>query len=555
MHANTREGEVYRRLLEKLEEARAALGGKVYDVLGELFEGHALRDLLVDAIRYGDRPEIKAELFRKVDGAVDVDTIEKLVAERKLTSEGMNLSSIAEIREQMERAQARRLQPHFIGAFFREAFTMLGGRITEREKGRFEILRVPSILKERDRLIGRSDPVLDRYARITFEKNLVIGQPQAELVAPGHPLLESLVDVVLERFQPLLSQGGVLVDESDESEVPRLLVYLEHAVRDARTTKSGEPRAVSQRLQFIFLREDGSATDGGPAPYLDFRPITAEERVTVADAISAPWLSDNVETQALGYAVRTLVPEHLAEIRTRRIAEIDKVEREVRARLNREINYWDARAARLREEERAGKEQRINAQNAEATAARLVERLHKRQGELDRERQISAVPPVLKGAALVIPAGLLKARIGPAPEPKTKLDGFEEDPIARAMIEKLAMDAVMAAERALGHQPRDVSAEKKGWDIESRDPRAGHLRFIEVKGRHADGRDVIVTKNEILASLNAPEAFVLAIVQVDGGFAREPVYVRRFFKREMGFAETAVVFNIAELVALGSAPG
>ena len=88
--ANTREGEVYRRLLEKLEEARAALGGKVYDVLGELFEGHALRDLLVDAIRYGDRPEKKAELFRKVDGAVDVEAIEKLVAERKLTSEGMN---------------------------------------------------------------------------------------------------------------------------------------------------------------------------------------------------------------------------------------------------------------------------------------------------------------------------------------------------------------------------------------------------------------------------------------------------------------------------------
>jgi superfamily II DNA or RNA helicase len=88
--ANTREGEVYRRLLEKLEEARAALGGKVYDVLGELFEGQALRDLLVEAIRYGDRPEKKAELFRKVEGAIDVGAIEKLVAERKLTSEGMD---------------------------------------------------------------------------------------------------------------------------------------------------------------------------------------------------------------------------------------------------------------------------------------------------------------------------------------------------------------------------------------------------------------------------------------------------------------------------------
>jgi hypothetical protein len=120
-------------------------------------------------------------------GLGDVDAIEKLVAERKLTSEGMDPHAVSEIREQMERAQARRLQPHFISAFFREAFTMLGGRIAEREKGRFEISRVPSILKERDRLIGRSDPVLDRYARITFEKNLIPGQPQAELVAPGHP--------------------------------------------------------------------------------------------------------------------------------------------------------------------------------------------------------------------------------------------------------------------------------------------------------------------------------------------------------------------------------
>ena len=107
--------------------------------------------------------------------------IEKLVAERKLTSEGMDPNSVAAIREQMERAQARRLQPHFIGAFFREAFTMLGGRISERETGRFEITRVPGILKERDRLIGRGDPVLDRYARVTFDKALINGQPQAEL--------------------------------------------------------------------------------------------------------------------------------------------------------------------------------------------------------------------------------------------------------------------------------------------------------------------------------------------------------------------------------------
>ncbi len=549
---NTREGEVYRRLLEKLEEARKALGGKVYDVLGELFEGQALRDLLVEAIRYGDLPETRAELFRKVDGAVDVQSIEKLVAERKLTTEGMNPNSIGAIREQMERAQARRLQPHFISSFFREAFTMMGGRISERESGRFEITRVPGIFKERDRLIGRRDPVLDRYARVTFEKTLVNGHPQAELVAPGHPLLDAVVDVVLQRFQPLLAQGAVLVDETDDGVDPRLLVYLEHAIRDGRVVKSGEPRVISQRLQFIRLKEDGSASDAGPAPYLDCRPATAEERALVVEAVTAPWLAGHVEERAQGYAISKLVPDHLAEVKKRRLTEIDKVERAVRDRLTREINYWDMRAARLREDERAGKEQRINAQNAEATAQRLVERLHKRQQELDRERQISALPPVLKGAALIITARML-ATLAPMATP-TSSAGFSEDPDLRAEVERLAMNAVIAAELALGNFPRDVSAENKGYDIESHDPRSGHLRFIEVKGRHTDGHEVIITKNELLASLNADETYILALVRIESGFAHQPIYVRRFFQRELGFAETAVVFSFEQLSTRGTPP-
>ncbi len=242
------------------------------------------------------------------------------------------------------------------------------------------------------------------------------------------------------------------------------------------------------------------------------------------------------------------MPAHLAEVRRRRTAEIDKVEREVRARLTREINYWDARAARLREEARAGADQRINAGNAEATAGRMVDRLHRRQTELDRERQISALPPVLRGAALIVPRGLLDACRPVAPEPIQP--GFSEDPVSRAVVEKLAMDAVMVAERAAGHTPLDVSAQKKGWDIESRDGRTGALRFVEVKGRDAEGRSIIVTKNEILASLNAPQAFFLAIVQVERGLTREPVYVQRFFTRELGFAETAVVFDVEDLLSL-----
>ncbi len=64
------------------------------------------------------------------------------------------------------------------------------------------------------------------------------------MLAPGHPLLDATTDVVVERFQPLLSQGGVLVDDTDEGTEPRLLVYLEHVIRDGRTVRSGEPRVI-----------------------------------------------------------------------------------------------------------------------------------------------------------------------------------------------------------------------------------------------------------------------------------------------------------------------
>jgi hypothetical protein len=90
--ADTREGEVYGRLLEKLERARAALGGRdaVYDVLGELFQGRPLRELLMEAVLYGDDPRHKQRLYTAVDGVVDTAKIETLIRERKLTSEGLD---------------------------------------------------------------------------------------------------------------------------------------------------------------------------------------------------------------------------------------------------------------------------------------------------------------------------------------------------------------------------------------------------------------------------------------------------------------------------------
>ncbi|RMG55229.1 MAG: DEAD/DEAH box helicase, partial [Acidobacteria bacterium] len=193
----TREGDVYYHLLEKLETASKALEGKVFDVLGKLqFEGRPLRDLLIEAIRYGERPEVKARLSQTIDRALDVAHLRNLVEERALAQEIIDSERLRRIREDMERAEARRLQPHYIESFFLEAFRRLGGKVHQREPRRYKVTHVPAVVRQRDRLIGGREPVLHRYERITFEKELLAppGQPLAAFICPGHPLLDAVVD-------------------------------------------------------------------------------------------------------------------------------------------------------------------------------------------------------------------------------------------------------------------------------------------------------------------------------------------------------------------------
>ena len=156
----TREGDVYRTLLDKLEQARFALGGQVFDVLGKLqFEGRPLRQLLIEAIRYGDRPEVRARLEQAVSEAVDRPHLESLIEEQALAHDAMDSTRVARVREEMERAEARRLQPHYIESFFLEAFRRLGGAARRRESGRYEVTHVPAPVRHRDRQIGLGEPV------------------------------------------------------------------------------------------------------------------------------------------------------------------------------------------------------------------------------------------------------------------------------------------------------------------------------------------------------------------------------------------------------------
>ena len=325
-----------------------------------------------------------------------------------------------------------------------------------------------------------------------------------------------------------------MLTKTDSSESLSVVVLLEHEVRDGRKLSSERPNIVSSRLQFAAIDASGAATDAGIAPHLNLRAASREEIAMVEDLLAEEWLSKDMEKAATSFATVELARQHVTTVKKQRLPKIEKIEREVNLRLSKEINYWDARAFELKEQERFGKKTRLNWENAEHRAAELAERKKRRLDLLEQEKHISSLPPRVTCGMVVVPRGILDARKNVPPD-------HAADPVARREIEVAAMDSVMAAEKRLGRIPEDVSAKKIGYDVESYDPREKGFRFIEVKGRAKGAKTVSVTRQEIITSLHEPDKFILAIVEVCDGLASEPQYIKGALdEREPPFDHTSI---------------
>ena len=445
---DTREGQVFQRLFDKLDEQRKALGDQVFDVLGEAFRGKSLRDLLIEAVRYGEQPEVKQRLTTVVDATVG-DALREVVHERALVSDVMTAADVERIREEMERAEARKLQPHFIRSFFLRRSRHLGGAIREREPGRFEITHVPAELRRRDRQIGLGAPLLRRYERVTFEKDLIAveGRPLAEYVTPGHPLLDGTIDLIIERYDSLLRQGAVLIDETRSRRRPAgcwstCSMRSWTAAPTRRATAGWCPSASSSSS--VDPRGARPGRRAGLLTWISGRP-TAEELGLLA-VIDGGWVraDSKMPRSATGSSWPARIWRRFDAGRSTGSSGRPAA---VRARLESEIRHWDHRASQLRERELAGKLPRsgMNSAKARQRADELQARLKRRLEELDAERQLSSLPPVVAGGALIVPgraAGLAARRAATAT--------IAERAHERSATERAAVDAVLAAERDLG---------------------------------------------------------------------------------------------------------
>ncbi|MQP33471.1 DUF3883 domain-containing protein [Rhodococcus erythropolis] len=489
--ANTREGEVFTRLLGKIEEQRKAYGGKVFDVLGEAFADTPLRDLLMNAIQYGELPEVKAKMHEVIDRTVG-DGLKELLDERALASEHLADSDLAALRAAMDEARARRLQPHYIELAFKAAFTRLGGRITKREKGRYEIANVPAHLRA-----SKHGPIATRYDRVTFDLPHV--QPddlaRADLLAPGHPLHDAVMDEALRQFGGTLTAGTVLV--SSTLEEPQLLVGVTEEVADATGS------SVARRFGYAFVDHYGTVTPAGPAPYLDC--VAAPEVPVVKAARSLPWLAD-AEDKAASWIISHQLPEYLAEVQPQRSAELHKTRELVTKRLQSETERLLLDAAVAAEKEQAGDKAKESSESLNRKAVELDHRLRQRLELLDQQALMSTKPPLILTAALVLPIGMIDDADMSATAPIHAKETKE--------VERRGVDLVLACEQNVGRQPVEQAFNNKGFDILSTAPNGDTYR-IEVKARIDGAKDFFVTHNEVMTGKNAVPRYRLALVRVD----------------------------------------
>lgn len=488
--SDTREGVVYTRLLQKLEMEKGALQGKVFDILGKIsFQDKSLKDLLLEAVT-GDRQE---EILASIDQEMNPEHLKQLMKDEALTEELMDKSQVFEIREEMERQEAHRLQPHFVEAYFLALVKHLGGQVEKKEDGTYEVLSLPH-MKDLPR----------RYRTIYFEPD---PEGEGELISPEHPLLQGLMNLFMERHAQDLKNDLVLMDPNASRE--KTLYVFKGSIEDGRN------RILEDRLWFV-LEEDGRFRDAGYAPYLDYQPAKEARETSQCKA---------QRHAAEDYTRTTLMEQECQRLRRQRVQRIEKARAAVRSRLRKEIQYWDQQYIKLK------KEDPLNARKADDRAAELARRLKTRLEQFKQEEQVWPKKPELAATVRILP-------------------GFGEGkaihPENKRAVELAGMQAVFDIEKQLGNIPRDVSKDNVGYDIESRSSQ-GKLRFIEVKGRQKGSDTVTVTKNEILTALNKPEDFILAIVEVDGNKTRT-VYLKQPFTNQPDFSIASINYHIKDLI-------
>jgi len=460
--ANTREGQVLERLLERLREIRKELGSdQVFDVVGEIVPANYLERLFREL--YAGRLTQQTALDRVVRdfnrerfAQICQSTLEGL-AKREL-----NLSAIL---GRSAEAKERRLLPEVVEEFFLQAAPIAGLPPPKGRNGVYSIGRIPRSLQfVGERLEPRFGPVGREYGRITFDKRRLGEDPTLEWVTPGHPLFEAVREEVWERVQTDLRRGAMFYD-LHRAEPFRLEVY-------AASVADGSGNTLHRQLFVVEVADSGEMRLRQPTVFLDL--IAAEAKIAGDPLI--PFDREEVER----FLLESGLQPFLQQVQEDSQKELETIARHVDVSLLTLIDRQQRKVGELLHRQQLGEDVALALSEAERRLDDLNARLERRRQELQRERQLTVADLTHIGSALVLP--------------HPERENFEAM-IHDEEVERIAMEKAMRYERERGWLPEDVSAQDRGFDILSRHPESGGVRFIEVKGRAGTG-PVVLTRNE-----------------------------------------------------------
>jgi superfamily II DNA or RNA helicase len=491
---NTREGRVLEKLFERVREIEKDLDpertGKVFNVLGEVFPANLLERMIRDM--YAGNQMTEQLIKERIVTQVDTEHFRRITNStlEGLAKKDLNLSAI--VGKSIE-AKERRLVPEIIEDFFLQsaALSDLTPSQTKNDSHIYRIGKVPKRLWEiGERLEPRFGKLGRDYKTIAFDKSLLAKDPTVEWVTPGHPLFEAVREDVTEQVRRDLEKGSVFYDL--HTQVPYRLDFFAASIRD------GSNRQLHRRVFVVQSFSDGTRAIKQPT-------ILHELSAAPTGTKAAP---ENLDLQsAENFLVSEALGPFLEETRTERLREIGVISKHLEISLDELIRRQNLRLAELHEQQSSDENAPLVAANMKQVEDRideLNERLERRRGELEREREcmIGDIQHIGSTAVLLHPD-----RFSP------KIAPMVSDP----EIERIAIEFAIKHEQAQGREVESVEAENRGFDLISRRPHpedpktALDVRFIEVKGRAETG-DIALTVNEYKTAQRMKQDYWLYVV-------------------------------------------
>lgn len=477
--SNTREGQVLKKLLNKLDIIREQLGDdRVYDVIQDVLKGVSLDNIICSVL---DGRESELDRFIDKDDKELTDIFKRSIDEQdhSIAHTEVDYHDAQQLKEESDE---HRLQPIYIKQFFERAFHYLGGEYQEVIDGIFQVTQIPEVLvkrlKDDHRIYAENLKSLyfffDKHRYLEYERtNAQYGK--AHYINPGNALFDSLIECVRDSYREEMLKGTVLVSPEDRH--PYFAYFVKNQIQDNRPTQNGEPNIANELLSLICQQENGQFERTSPAKLLDLCPPTAFAKVVTPPAPSS---EDEVMEWAFEHQTEPLLVETQKRVKAdneSRRKYLEDAFEQVIFDVQGEINELQGKAL-MSDDEKT----QMKLQAKEQRLADLKQRKHERLEQMRHGAELFAVEPKVLGCAYVVPLNQMEYR---------QSYGMSRDD----EVEHIAMQQAMEYERQQSREPVDVSADNVGYDIRSL-ASDGSKRYIEVKGRSGtDG--VMLSENEI----------------------------------------------------------